>query len=330
MRRRQFITVLGGAMAATELAWPRLASAQLATDLPRVGFIYTGSRAAAASRVEAMVRGLREAGFESPTQVEIVIRYTDGDAALIAPMIEEVLTKNVNVFVANGPAVLPVARKLPGGVPVVAIDLESDPVASGVAASLAHPGGNVTGVFMDFPDFSTKLLELLLESNVRLSRLAVLWDPVTGQLQLETVKAAAGAKKIGVNTFKVQRAFDFESAFDAANQDHADAVIMLSSPLFASNVQILADLALKHRLPAITLFPDFARAGGLVAYGPNILDLFRVLGNISGKVLHGAKPADLPIERPAKFELVLNLRTAKALDLSISTGLLLRADEVIE
>jgi putative tryptophan/tyrosine transport system substrate-binding protein len=330
MRRRQFITVLGGAMAAAQLGWPRLASAQLATDLPRVGFIYTGSRAAAASRVEAMVRGLREAGFESPTQVEIVIRYTDGDAALIAPMIEEVLTKNVNVFVANGPAVLQVARKLPGGVPVVAIDLESDPVASGVAASLAHPGGNVTGVFMDFPDFSTKLLELLLESNVRLSRLAVLWDPVTGQLQLETVKTAAGAKKIGVNTFKVQRAFDFESAFDAANQDHADAVIMLSSPLFASNVQILADLALKHRLPAITLFPDFARAGGLVAYGPNILDLFRVLGNISGKVLHGAKPADLPIERPAKFELVLNLRTAKALDLSISTGLLLRADEVIE
>jgi putative tryptophan/tyrosine transport system substrate-binding protein len=128
----------------------------------------------------------------------------------------------------------------------------------------------------------------------------------------------------------LHRASDFESTFDAANQDHADAVIMLSSPLFASNVQILADLALKHRLPAITLFPDFARAGGLVAYGPNILDLFRVLGNISGKVLHGAKPADLPIERPAKFELVLNLRTAKALDLSISTGLLLRADEVIE
>jgi putative tryptophan/tyrosine transport system substrate-binding protein len=330
MRRRQFITVLGGAMAAAQLGWPRLASAQLATDLPRVGFIYTGSRGAAASRVEAMVRGLREAGFESPTQVEIVIRYTDGDTALIAPMIEEVLTKNVNVFVANGPAVLQVARKLPGGVPVVAIDLESDPVASGVAASLAHPGGNVTGVFMDFPDFSTKLLELLLESNVKLSRLAVLWDPVTGQLQLEPVKAAAGAKKIGVNTFKVQRALDFESAFDTANQDHADAMIMLSSPLFSSNVQILADLALKHRLPTITLFPDFARAGGLVAYGPNLLDLFRVVGNISGKVLHGAKPADLPIERPAKFELVLNLRTAKALDLSISTGLLLRADEVIE
>lgn len=330
MRRRQFITVLGGAMAAAPLGWPRLASAQLATDLPRVGYVYTGPKAATASRVEAMVRGLREAGFESPTQVEIVVRSTDGDPALIAPMVQEVLTKNVNVFVANGPPVLQLARQLPGGVPVVAIDLESDPVASGLAASLAHPGGNITGVLMDFPDFSTKLLELLLETNVKLSRLAVLWDPVTGQLQLEAVKAAAGAKKIGVNTFKVQRPSDFETAFDAANQDHADAMIMLSAPLIAPNVQILADLALKHRLPAITLFPDFARDGGLVAYGPNILDLFRLVGNLSGKVLHGAKPADLPIERPAKFELVLNLRTAKALDLSVATGLLLRADEVIE
>jgi putative ABC transport system substrate-binding protein len=245
-------------------------------------------------------------------------------------MVQEVLTKNVNVFVANGPPVVQVARKLPGNVPIVAIDLESDPVASGLAASLAHPGGNITGVFMDFPDFSTKLLELLLESSVRLSRLAVLWDPVTGQLQLEAVKAAARAKKIEVNTVKVQRRTDFESAFDAANQDHADAMIMLSSPLIAPNVQVLADLALTHRLPAITLFPDFARAGGLVAYGPNILDLFRLVGNLSGKVLHGTKPADLPIERPAKFELVLNLRTAKTLDLSVATGLLLRADEVIE
>lgn len=168
---------------------------------------------------------------------------------------------------------------------------------------------------MDFKDFSTKLLELLLESSVRLSRVAVLWDPVTGQLQLEAVKAAARAKKIELNTLKVQRRTDFGSAFDAAKQDHSDAMIMLSSPLIAPNVQVLAELALKYRLPAITLFPDFARAGGLVAYGPNILDLFRLVGNLSGKVLHGAKPADLPIERPAKFELVLNLRTAKALDL---------------
>ena len=183
---------------------------------------------------------------------------------------------------------------------------------------------------MDFPDFTPKFLELLLDSNAKLFRLAVLWDPVTGPLQMEAVKSAASAKKIQVNILKVERTSDFETAFAAAKQDHDDAIIILSSPLIAPNVQILADLALKYRLPAISLFPDFARAGGLLAYGPNITELFRLIGNISGKVLRGAKPADLPIERPTKFELVLNLRTAKALDLSIGTGLLLRVDEVIE
>jgi putative tryptophan/tyrosine transport system substrate-binding protein len=319
-----------GAMAATcALSWSRTGLAQLATDLPRLGYVYTGPKAAAASRVDAIVRGLREVGFEAPTQVEMVVRNTDGDPALIAPMVEEVLTKNVSVFVANGPPVLQVARNLPGGVPIVAIDLETDPVASGLAASPAHPGGNITGVFMDFPDFTPKFLELL-DSNAKLFRLAVLWDPVTGPLQMEAVKSAASAKKIQLNILKVERTSDFETAFAAAKQDHDDAMIILSSPLIAPRVEILADLALKYRLPAISLFPDFARAGGLLAYGPNITELFRLIGNISGKVLRGAKPADLPIERQTKFELVLNLRTAKALDLSIGAGLLLRVDEVIE
>jgi ABC-type uncharacterized transport system substrate-binding protein len=330
MKRRHFITCFGATVAANTLSWSRTGHAQLTTDLPRIGYVYTGPKAAAASRVEAIVRGLREVGFELPAQVEMVIRNTDGDPALIVPMVEEVLTKNINVFVANGPPVLQVARNLPGGIPIVAIDLETDPVASGLAASLAHPGGNITGVFMDFPDFTPKCLELLLESNVRLSRLAVLWDPVTGPLQVDAVKSAASAKKIAANILKAQRVSDFETVFAAAKQDHDEAMIILSSPLIAPNVQILADLALKHHLPAISLFPDFARAGGLLAYGPNIIDLFRVIGNISGKVLRGAKPADLPIERPTKFELVLNLRTAKALDLPIGTGLLLRADEVLE
>jgi putative ABC transport system substrate-binding protein len=329
MRRRQFIRFLGGTVASS-LPWPKAVRAQLATDLPRIGYVYTGPRAVTASRVEAIVRGLREVGFESPTQVEIVVRDTDGDSALIAPMVEEVLTKNVNVFVANGPPVLNVVRNLPGGTPIVAIDLESDPVASGLAASLARPGGNITGVFMDFPDFATKWLELLLETSVKLSRVAVLWDPITAPLQLEAVKSAASAKKIGVNVLQVKRASDFETAFAAANQDHDDAMIILSAPLISPNVQILADLALKHWLPAIAPFPEFARLSGLVAYGPNIADLFRLVGNMSGKVLRGTKPRDLPIERPAKFELVLNMRTAKALNLSITTGLLLRADEVIE
>jgi putative ABC transport system substrate-binding protein len=234
------------------------------------------------------------------------------------------------VFVANGPPVLQVARKAGGAVPIVAIDLESDPVASGYAASLAHPGGNITGVFMDFPDFTAKWLELLLESSSKLSRVAILWDPITGPVQLEAVKNAAARMKIEVEILQSRSASDFEAAFSTASQLAAGAMVILSSPLISPNLEILAELALRHRLPAVTLFPDFARAGGLLAYGPNLLELFRLLGHISGKILQGAKPADLPIERPTKFELVLNMRTAKVLGLTIATGLLVRADEVIE
>jgi putative ABC transport system substrate-binding protein len=147
---------------------------------------------------------------------------------------------------------------------------------------------------------------------------------------LDAVKKAASSLRIELNIFEARRSSDFEKTFELASQGGAEGMVMLSSPLIAPNVQMLSDFAIRHRLPAITLFPDFARAGGLLAYGPNLLDLFRQVGALSGKVLQGAKPADLPIERPTKFELVLNLRTAKTLDLSISPGLLLRADEVIE
>jgi putative ABC transport system substrate-binding protein len=144
------------------------------------------------------------------------------------------------------------------------------------------------------------------------------------------VKNAAARMKIEVEILQSRSASDFEAAFSTASQLAAGAMVILSSPLISPNLEILAELALRHRLPAVTLFPDFARAGGLLAYGPNLLELFRLLGHISGKILQGAKPADLPIERPTKFELVLNMRTAKVLGLTIATGLLVRADEVIE
>jgi ABC-type uncharacterized transport system substrate-binding protein len=325
LARREFIWLIGSVG-----VWPLAARAQQTSGAPRIGFVYPGPKAAAASRVEALVRGLREAGFNAPAQVEIVVRNTDGDPALIEPMVKEVIDQQVNVFVANGPPVLQVIRKIAGAIPIVAIDLESDPVASGIAASLAHPGGNITGLFMDFPDFTAKWLQLLLECNSSLSRVAILWDPVTGPVQLEAVKSAAASMKIQSDVFEVRVVSDFEPAFSAASQRGVGAMVILSSPLISPNVSILADLALRHRLSAITLFPDFARAGGLLAYGPNILDQFRLLGHLSAKVLEGAKPADLPIERPSKFELVLNMRTAKALGLTIATGLLVRADEIIE
>jgi putative tryptophan/tyrosine transport system substrate-binding protein len=212
----------------------------------------------------------------------------------------------------------------------VAIDLETDPVAIGLAASLARPGGNITGVFLDFPDFTAKWIELLAESNPKLSRAAALWDPVTGPVQVESVKKAAESLNIELEILETRRTADFEGAFLIAIQRGAGAMAMLSSPLISSNVQLLAELSVGHRIPAITLFPDFARTGGLLAYGPNLRGLYRRVGVLAGNVLRGANPADLPIERPTKFELVLNLRTADVMAISIPASLLLRADEVIE
>ena len=221
-----------------------------------------------------------------------------------------------------------VARSATRTIPIVAIDLETDPVASGVATSLGRPGGNITGVFLDFPDFTAKWIELLVENNPKLTRIAVLWDPVTGPVQMESVKKVAESLKIQLVPLEVRR--PAEGAFSMAAQRGAGAMVMLSSPLISANVRMLAEISVRHRLPAITLFPDFARTGGFMAYGPNLLGLYRRVGVLAGKVLRGANPAELPIERPTKFELVLNLRTADALGLSIPPSLLLRADEVIE
>jgi putative tryptophan/tyrosine transport system substrate-binding protein len=325
MNRRDFIVVLGG----SAVGWPLAAHAQT-PEVPRIGFVYPGPKAAAAARVEAVLGGLRVSGYAAPAQVEIVVRTADGDPAQIVPLVEEVIAKNVNAIIANGPAVLHAARSATRTIPIVAIDLESDPITSGVAASLAHPGGNATGVFLDFPDFTAKWIEMLVEAIPKLSRVAVLWDPATGPVQVDAVKKAGGILNIQLDIVEAQRPSDFDAAFLTASQGGAGAIVMLSSPLIAPNVQTLAELALRHRLPAITLFPDFARAGGLLAYGPNLLSLFRLVGVLTGKVLHGASPAELPIERPTKFELVLNTRTANALGISVPTSLLLRADEVIE
>ena len=325
MRRREFITLLGGAA-----AWPLAARAQQTPQVPRVGFVYPGSKTAAASRIEAILSGLRVSGFAAPAQIELVLRTAEGDPAQITPLVAEVMAAPVNVFIANGPAVLRAARTATRTIPIVAIDLETDPVASGAAATLARPGGNITGVFLDFPDFTAKWMEMLVESSSKLSRVAVLWDPATGPVQMESIKKAGEALKLQLDIIEVQRPSDFVAAFSVASQRSAGAMVILSSPLISPNVQVLAELALRNRIPAITLFPDFARAGGFLAYGPNLLNLYRLTGVLAGKVLRGANPAELPIERPAKFETVLNMRTAHALGLSVSTSLLLRADEVIE
>jgi putative ABC transport system substrate-binding protein len=323
IRRRELVLALGG-VAAT---WPLAARAQQAGAVPRIGVVYPGPQAGAPPRIQAVLDGLRAGGY---SQVEIVLRVADGDPSRISPLVTEVIASKVDVLFAIGPAVVQAARSATQTLPIVANDLESDPVNTGWAASLAHPGGNITGVVMAFPDFATKWLGLLKETNSQLSRIAILWDPSAGLFQKQAIEAAAKASKVTLETMEVRTPSDLDGAFNSAKRGGAEAVIMLSSPLISANVRKEAELAILHNLPVITLFPDFARAGGLMAYGPNLLGAIRDAGGMIAKVLQGRQPADLPIQRPTKFELVINLKTAKALGLTLPNTLLALADEVIE
>ena len=242
----------------------------------------------------------------------------------------EVVERNVDVILAISSVMVQAFRQATRTIPIVALDLETDPVESGLVDSVTRPGGNITGLFFDFPDFTKKWLELLREAIPQLSRVAVLWDPATARTPRQAVEQAANSLSIELDVIEVRTRADFEEAFVTAARRSAGAVLMLTSPLIGANAQPLAELAIHHRLPAVTLFPDFARAGGLLAYGVNLLDMYRQTGIMVAKVLQGRKPAELPIERPAKFELVLNLRAAKRLGMQIPTSILLRADEVIE
>jgi putative ABC transport system substrate-binding protein len=326
MQRREFITLLGGAA----VAWPIAARAQQAGEVPRIGIVYPGPQAAAPPRVEAVLNGVRAAGYLAPAQIELVLRVTDGDPARITPLVAEIIASNVNVILALGAPALRAFRSATQTIPIVALDLESDPVDIGMVASIAHPGGNITGLFVAFPEFTAKWLELLKETIPQLSRVAILWDPSTGSMQKKAVERAAGLLNVMLEILEVQTLSDFNEAFSSASRRGAGALLMLSSPVFGANAQKAAELAILYNLPAVTLFPDFARAGGLMAYGPNLLGMYRQVGVMIGKVLQGTKPADLPIERPTKFELVVNLKAAKALGLTVPGTVIARADEVIE
>jgi len=254
MRRREFITLIGGAA-----AWPIAAQAQQAPEVPRVGFVYAGSKAAAAVRIEAILSGLRVSGYAPLAQVEIVARTAEGDPAQIAPLVAEVIAKNVNVFIVNGPVVLHAAHLATRTIPIIALDLETDPVAGGVAASLARPGGNITGVFLDFADFTAKLMEMLVESNPKLSRAAVLWDPSTGTVQIESVKKAAEKLNVELDVLEVQRPSDFDTAFNGESarcERHGDAVITAHCAKCAGACRTCSSSPLSGHYP----FPRF-RAG---------------------------------------------------------------------
>ena len=325
MRRREFIRLISGAAA----AWPLAARAQQ-PKIPKLGFLYPGPSTVATTRIDAFLGGLRAAGYRVPEEVEFISRFANGDPTRLAPMAIELVDQNVDVIAAVSTPVALAVRAATATIPIVAFDLETDPVATGMIASLARPGGNITGLFFDFPEFRTKLLELLKEVVPSLSKIAVIWDPNSGSAQLKSIEIAAEAIKVSLEKLEVRNAAEMKQAFDTAKRTDVDAAIILSSPFIGANAKLAAELTLSRRLPAVTLFSEFTRNGGLMSYGPNILDVYRHVGGIAAKVLQGSKPADLPVELTTNFELVVNLKTAKALGLTFPLPLLGRADEVIE
>jgi putative ABC transport system substrate-binding protein len=325
LKRRDFIALVGSAVVSATT--PNVALGQ--PKIPKVGFLYPGLATAGVSRLAAFREGLKSAGW-GDGQVEVLARYADAVAAKNARLAAELVAAKVDVLAAIAPVSVEAARAATKTIPIVASDLETDPIAAGIAATLARPGGNITGVYFDFPDFSTKWMQLLKEAIPGLAKVIVLRDPANPSPQLKGIETAAGSLGATVEVREIGSLAEFDAAFRGAADQHPDAVLILSSPLFGTNPSRLAEETVKNRLPAITLFPEFARAGGLMAYGVDLLGMFRQSGAIVGKVLSGAKPAELPIERPTKFELVVNAKTAKTLGIELPTSILLRADEVIE
>jgi putative tryptophan/tyrosine transport system substrate-binding protein len=327
MRRRDFITLLGG----TAAAWPVAARAQLTNVVSKIGFIYPGPEAYAKMRSTLVLEGLRSQGFRESDQVIVVVRATGGDPALMKPLLAELVASKMDILLIGGGSTMTVAASTAtANIPIVTLDLELDPIESGLLKSFAHPGGNVTGVLLDLPEFSTALLELLKQAIPGLASIVVLWDPTTYTAQRKAVVAAAQRLNITTEVTGVRTPDEFDAAFEAASARRPDGLLMLSAPLLSIYSKRLAELTLEHRLPAISMFSSFARAGGLMSYGPNLDDLYREVGVMAGKILKGTTPADLPAERPARFDMMVNLKAAKALDLNISNLLLARADEVIE
>jgi len=306
------------------------AHAQQTTKSRKVGLLHPGESTVVNMRVAAIREGLSGPDNQRDSSLEIIVRLADGDVSRLPALATDLVNNRVDAIIAAAPPAVQAAAGATTSIPVIAIDLESDPVASGFVRSLARPGGNVTGVFLDFPDFSAKCLQLLIECVPTLSGVGVLWDPTTGSLQLKAVQEAAKGFGISAQVFEARRAADIAEAFYALDRSSIQGLLLLSSPLIAGNPQLIADIAIRRKLPTISLFPEIARAGGLLGYGPDIQDLFRQVGAMARKVLQGAKVAELPAERPTRFQLVANLKTAKLIGITLPSSILLRADEVIE
>ena len=329
MRRRVFISLLGGAA----VGWPVAANAQQTAKIARIGWLGQNLALGAWAR-EAFRQGLRDLGYVEGRNFVIEFRDAEGKFDRLPALAAELVALKVDVIVAPITLAALAAKQATRTIPIVF--LSADPVGSGLVTSLPRPGGNATGLSNLTADLVGKCLELLTQAVPMISRVAVLWEPgVLGDERAEKnmlkgAEVAARALGVRVQFVEARGPEDFGRAFSDMTRAHADALTVLTSAMLLEERRRLVDLAAKNRLPAVYNVRDFVDAGGLMAYGPNLADGFRRIATYVDKILKGAKPADLPVEQPTKFELVINLKTAKALGLEVPPQLIAQADELIE
>jgi putative ABC transport system substrate-binding protein len=297
---------------------------------PRVGVLLAGSHSDGTQReVDALLQGLRELGYVEGQSITIEPRWAERKEDRFPDLAAELVRSKIDVIVATVAAAVPAARQATAAIPIVMV--VNDPVASGFVTSLARPGRNITGMSMMSPEVVGKQMELLREVVPKISRLAVLWNPANpgSRPQLRQAEVAAQTLGMRLQLIKAQTPSEIDRAFDAMTRERADAFLVLVDPILHRQQQHIVELAAKSRLPAIYPLRQNAETGGLMAYGADLLDLYRRSATYVDKILKGAKPGDLPIEQPTKFELVVNLKTAKALGLTLPPTVLVRADQVI-
>ena len=313
------------------VAVPVAVEAQQPTRVWRIGFLGSGSHSSDDPRVEALRRGLGELGYSEGRNLAFELRWAGGDANRLPALAAELAKLKVDAIVTQGTQATDAARRVVTTIPIV-FAVAGDPIGTGLVTSLARPGGNVTGVTDIAPEIAGKRLDLLREAVPGITRIAVLWNPAnpSSAPQMRDTSAVARSFGLAVRSLELRDVSQLESAFATAVQDQARAVIVLSDgALYGRRAQI-AQLAAKHRLPCVAWTPEFAESGCLMAYGANVVELHRRAAMFVDKILRGASPGTLPVEQPTKFELVVNLKTAKALGLTIPPTVLARADRVIE
>jgi putative ABC transport system substrate-binding protein len=312
------------------LVAPSTAEAQSAVSPRVIGYVGNGDARTGAGSVEAFKEGLRDRGWTEGRNVRVEYRWAEGNVDRLPELTAELLQLKIDILFVAGPPAISAARRATSTVPIVVGAILVDPVRTGYVKSLARPGGNITGMASQYEDIITKQVELLTEAVPKLSRLFVLRHTSSPAITANSSVAAARKLRLTVEVLNVREVSEYEGGFRTARGAGAQAMHVLPNPTFNAHRRQLIDLAARYRLPAMYEFPDFVQEGGLISYGVSIPQMYRGATSHIDRILRGARPGDLPMERPSKFELAINLRTAKMLGLTIPQSLLLRADQVIE